>query len=134
MRLPTSRLVTLVLLLVTAPLGLAACFGGGGGSDSAGCAKDSDCKGDRICVANVCQDATSPQGNNQGNNLNANPNGDPQNNTPPNNTPPVKRPPASRACVCGYGQTYWGPCGRTGCSANYRCGDDGSCICTCPHG
>jgi hypothetical protein len=129
MKLPSSRLATLALLLLSAPLWMAACSGGGSG---AGCTKDSDCKGDRICANGSCQDAPSRQNNNQGNNAQNNNQGNPQNNTPQNNTPPPKPPPAHRACTCAYGPTYWGPCGRTGCVANYRCGEDGTCICNCP--
>ncbi|MFO0547336.1 MAG: hypothetical protein U0271_03050 [Polyangiaceae bacterium] len=58
-----SRILQVTAVLVAA---LSACSGdesteeGGGGSNS-GCASDSDCKGDRICVEGACVEETTEQ-------------------------------------------------------------------------
>jgi hypothetical protein len=120
MKLPSSRLATLALLLLSAPLWLAACSGGGSG---AGCAKDSDCKGDRICVDASCQDAPPQHNGNQGNNNQAVNN--PQNNN--QSTPPPPPPPKPRPVERANPNKVF-PCSSDDdCYAPYKCGFQGNC-------
>lgn len=72
------------------------------------CASDQHCNPGWKCAQSVCQEGAKA----------------------------AAQAPAKKACTCSQGKSYWGPCERTGCVANYTCSDrdrggDGNCYCSC---